>query len=68
MKEISEIIVILNKLKNILNDIINSLDAVFLDKLVSINKELRNLSKSGSSLIILLEKKFLDKNIIKSSL
>lgn len=59
----SEIMAIFNRYKNTPNDLIDNSDPESLDWLKSINKGLRNLPRSASSLMGLLEGSCLDKNI-----
>ena len=74
MKVKSEIAVILNKYKNILNDLIYNSDIKFSDDLDTLNwprlidKWLRNMLKSRGSLSTFLEKNCLDEDISVTSL
>lgn len=59
-----EIIAISNKYENILNKLIDNSDAKSLDWPQQIDKRLWNALKSKNNLIELLEKDYLDNNIL----
>lgn len=69
-KKKSEIVIIQNKYKDILDDFINSSDTKFLDQLDFLNqlklidRKLYNAFKSRNSLLTLLKEDCLDKDIL----
>ena len=62
--------IIYNKCKNTCNDLIDSLDIVFIDQLKSldwaksINKGTHNAPRSKNALLSLLENNYLNKNVL----